>query len=203
MASPLVPAGGGRDWEASYQSGDTPWEKGRPHPALVRWLAGHSLGGRVLVPGSGSGNDVRAIAADSRAEVVGLDIAPTGIRAARSHPAVGSETYVLGDFLTGAAREMGPFDGIFEHTCFCAIDPGLRPAYVAAAAEALRSGGHLLAVFYRDPQDHGEGGPPFGCTMDEVDRLFSPWFEALGDEEGFETFEGREGREVLRLMRRK
>ena len=41
------------EWEIRYQSGDTPWNKNAPHPALLRWLAHHSLPGRVLVPGCG------------------------------------------------------------------------------------------------------------------------------------------------------
>ena len=50
------------DWEELYQQRDTPWEKGRPHPALVDFLAGHGpLAGHICVPGCGSGNDVRAL----------------------------------------------------------------------------------------------------------------------------------------------
>ena len=37
-SSPLVSTEGGPDWEAAYQAGVTPWDKGRAHPALLRWL---------------------------------------------------------------------------------------------------------------------------------------------------------------------
>ena len=54
------------DWEERYESGDTPWEKGAPAPPLLEWLDSRgSIRGDVLVPGCGSGYDVRAIAAAS------------------------------------------------------------------------------------------------------------------------------------------
>ena len=42
----------GRDWEAFYQAGDTAWDNGRAHPALVGWLSENRLTGSILVPGS-------------------------------------------------------------------------------------------------------------------------------------------------------
>lgn len=200
-SSPSGPAGCGPDWEAAYQSGDTPWDKGRAHPALLGWLARHPVAGRVLVPGCGPGHDVRALAASPLADVLGFDLAPSAVLAASRYGRAGTERYLAGNFLTGEIPG-APFDWIFEHTCFCAIDPALRSAYVRAAARALRPGGHLLAIFYRNP-GHGSGdAPPYGCPMPEVDRLFAPWFATVCEEQDFATFEGREGREVLRLMRR-
>ena len=45
------------DWEAHYQQGDMPWEKGAPSPGLVDFLASEPVPGRVLVPGCGAGHD--------------------------------------------------------------------------------------------------------------------------------------------------
>ena len=67
-----------RDWNAAYEGGDTPWDKGYASPPLIEFLKLQSISGRVLVPGCGAGHDVRALAAEG-AEVVGLDIAPRGI----------------------------------------------------------------------------------------------------------------------------
>jgi 2-polyprenyl-3-methyl-5-hydroxy-6-metoxy-1,4-benzoquinol methylase len=187
------------EWEERYRRGDTPWEKGAPHPALVAWLEKHALTGRVLVPGCGSGHDVRALAARG-AEVVGLDIAPSAIRAARHHLPVGRESYEVGDFFRPPAAWRGAFDGLFEHTCFCAIDPSLREAYARSAATVLRPGGHFLAIFYLDPGP--EDGPPFGCTKAGLDVLFSPAFRLLEERDMLPTHPGREGREILRLYER-
>ncbi len=198
MESLSDPAGGGVDWESRYLAGDTPWDKGAAHPGLVAWLRDHRMHGRVLVPGCGSGHDVRAIAAGG-ADVIGFDIAPSALTAASHFTPAGRESYRLGDFLAGEAG--AGFDWLFEHTCFCAIDPARRRDYAEAAAAAVRPGGHFLAIFYANP-DHPDG-PPFGCSEAELDALFTPAFETLASQTGFPTHEGRENREILRLFRRR
>ncbi|MFM8766042.1 MAG: thiopurine S-methyltransferase, partial [Spartobacteria bacterium] len=60
MASHSAHAGGGVDWNTRYVAGDTPWDKGTAHPALVARLQNQPLKGSVLVPGCGAGHDVRA-----------------------------------------------------------------------------------------------------------------------------------------------
>ena len=65
-------------------AGDTPWDKGFAAPALTAFLSTHPIQGEVLVPGSGPGHDVRALAAsDGSAKVTGLDLSPSAIALAR------------------------------------------------------------------------------------------------------------------------
>jgi len=187
-------------WEDRYRTGDMPWEKGAAHPALVDYLKRAPVRGRVLVPGCGTGHDVRAIAATAD-EVVGLDIAKSAVAMAKTHPVVGGERYQHGDLFALPPALCGAFDAVFEHTCFCAIDPSNRVQYVAAVASALKPGGHLLAVFYLDPGlEPGESGPPFGVTREELDALFSPRFELVREWKPAATYPGREGREICRLL---
>jgi len=187
------------EWENRYRTGDTPWEKGAAHPALIAWLERNTLPGRVLVPGCGSGHDVRVLAARG-SEAVGLDIAPSAIAAAREHLRAGRESYEVGDFFQPPESWMAAFDGLFEHTCFCAIDPSLRAAYARSAAQLLRPGGRFLAIFYLDPGV--DEGPPFGCKTAELDALFSPAFRLLEEQTSLPTHPGREDREILRLFER-
>ncbi len=189
------------DWQQRYESGDTPWDKGGPHPALAKWLEKSPLTGRVLVPGCGAGHDVRALAA-AGARATGLDIAPLAVEAARRFPRAGDEIYVAGDVFALPPEWLRSFDAVFEHTCFCAIDPMRRPDYARAVGGALKPGGHLLAIFYLDPGNGGEG-PPFGCAREELDALFLPLFETIREESGFVTFPGREGGEMMRVLRRR
>ncbi len=202
-ASPSVPAGGGVDWESRYTAGDTPWDKGLPHPSLAGWLEKHPLCGRVLVPGCGAGHDVREIARLCGAEVAGMDIAPSAIRRAREFPPAGGEVYLLGDFLAGDARRFGPFDALFEHTCFCAIPPTRRGDYVREAAAALRPGGIFLGVFFGNPENPDPHSPPFRSPAEEVDALFLGLFEPIDSCDAPATYSEREGREYLRVFRRR
>lgn len=188
------------DWNRRYLEGDTPWDKGNAHPALHTVPSCGALSGRVLVPGCGTGHDVRALAAQGL-DVTGLDLAPLALHRARIFPIVGRERYVEGDLFDLPEDFYGYFDGVFEHTCFCAIDPARRTAYVDAVASALKPGGRLLAIFFTDPDNGGEG-PPFACTVGELDDLFGRKFRLLLEHGEVATFTEREGRELLRLYQR-
>jgi methyl halide transferase len=188
------------DWNKRYEDADTPWDKGEAHPVLLDMLTRSALTGRVLVPGCGTGHDVRELARRGL-EVVGLDIASLALDQARAHPAVGREIYELGDLFHVPERWRGYFDGVFEHTCFCAIDPARRPDYVASVAALLKPGGKLLAVFFVNPDNDGQG-PPFGCTPQELDSLFAGKFRLREEHWEIPTYPERAGRELLRLYER-
>src|SRR5215510_12434483 len=90
------------DWENRYQTGDMPWEKGEPSPGLVDFLSAHLElpRGTVLVPGCGTGHDVRAWARSGFA-VTGFDLAPSAIRLAQERTAAAglNAQFKLGNFL--------------------------------------------------------------------------------------------------------
>jgi len=190
------------DWESRYQTGDMPWEKGIPSPGLVEYLKSHPpLTGSVLVPGCGFGHDVRAISRPEN-EVTGFDIAPSALRGAQTFPVVANEHYRSGDLFELSSDLRNRFDWVWEHTCFCAIDPSMRTRYVEAVAAALKPGGHLLAIFYLNPDNDGVG-PPFGVTPVELDAFFGTDFDCLNKWQPEAAYPGREGREQMRLMRKK
>jgi SAM-dependent methyltransferase len=188
------------DWEARYQAHDMPWEKGAPSPGLVDFLAAHPRlpRGAVLVPGCGTGHDVRAWAA-AGFTATGCDIAPSAIRLAREKTAAASLTakFILGDFLANAAP--GLYDWIFEHTLFCAIDPNRRDDYVRAVLLRLRPGGSYLAVNYLIPDTDA---PPFGTTRQELLDRFRPHFRLLSSWVP-RSYPNRKGLELMLWWRQK
>lgn len=189
------------EWESRYQSGETPWNKGTPSPGLVDFLENESLTGKVLVPGCGFGHDVRAISS-AQNEVIGLDLAPSAISEAQKFPTVAGESYLFGDLFDLPDALRGSFDWVWEHTCFCAIDPSRREDYAMAVSGALKSGGHLLAIFYLDPGEP-DGTPPFGVTLQELDALFGEKFELVREWMPARNYSTREGKEWMRLLRRR
>jgi SAM-dependent methyltransferase len=196
------------DWEQRYETGDTPWEKGAPAPPLLEWLENRgSIRGEVLVPGCGLGYDVRAIAAASPgAKVIGLDLAPSALDRARRFSLAGNETYQCANLLDLPVELRNRFDWVFEHTCFCALEPRQRVDYVRVIPRALKPKGVLLAIFFLNPWDPGEmpagGGPPFGVTPEELDLLFGTHFELVEELKPRQAYPGREGREIIRMLRR-
>lgn len=187
-------------WEERHQAGDTPWDRGIPHPALERWLVDNKLPGPVMVPGFGMGHDVRAISATG-VDVVGVDIAPTAVAKAEAFAKAGSERYVVGSVFSPPAEWAGAFGAVFEHTCFCAIDPADRGRYAEGVARVLQPGGLLVAVFFLDPGV--EQGPPFGCTLEELEQVFAERFLFRSVEKEIPTYPGREGEEVFAVLERR
>jgi SAM-dependent methyltransferase len=196
------------NWNERYKKGDTPWEKGAPAPPLLELLEKAHPGiwgeGPVLVPGCGTGHDVRALTERGIA-ALGLDLAEEAFHRAHAHPKIGGERYEIGDFLDPAWREGKRFSAIWEHTCFCAIHPSRRKDYAQACAELIVPGGCLVGVFFLTPYDPGEEweGPPFPSEVEELDSHFAPWFVRETDWVPEMAYPGREGREWLAVYRRK
>ena len=167
-----------KDWNRAYEQHDTPWDKGYASPPLLEFLKRHSVSGHVLVPGCGTGHDVRALAAQG-AHVVGLDIAPRAVRQAQVFPLVEAERYECGDFLDLDEAHCGRYDWVVEHTCLCALDLSQRVAYARSVQRALKPSGHYLAVFYRVVSDYQADGPPHPLSREESHALFSHALEPV------------------------
>lgn len=163
-------------WDGLYATGADGWEMGRPHPSLAHVLetAPPPLG-RVAVPGCGRGHDARLLARAGH-EVVGVDFSPAAVAQARAlaRQEATPVTFEARDVFDLPRTHAGAFDGVWEYTCFCAIDPRRRQEYVDVLARILRPGGWLLAVFF--PVRSGGGGPPHPMTRAELRRRLAPHF---------------------------
>ena len=189
-------------WEDLYARHGDGWELGAPAPPLMEFFATARLdGARVAVPGCGRGHDARFLAGLGY-DVVGFDFAPAALTAARTLAArEGSparfearDVFVLGRELPHA------FDGAWEYTCFCAIDPTRRAEYVASLAGAIRPGGWLLGCFF--PLRGAPAGPPFPVSAAEVRRVLRPAFRIERAWSPLRSVRGRQGREWMVLARR-
>ena len=82
-------------WESAWSGGlkiGEQWDAGRSSGALVALLrdassplSKHLRGGTVMVPGCGRGYDVAAFVEAGAEKVVGLELAPSAVQAARSY----------------------------------------------------------------------------------------------------------------------
>ena len=195
------------DWNDRYRKGDMPWEKGRGAPPLDELLEMRGLeiwgNGHVIVPGCGFGHDVRTLAA-AGLQATGLDLSEIAVARAMEFPLAGNERYEIGDFLDGKWSQGRKFSAIWEHTCFCAIDPSRRADYALAAAECLEPGGLLAGVFFLTPRDPGDPdeGPPFGTSIAELESCFAASFSLIEGWLPAAAYPGREGREWIGIFRR-
>ena len=186
------------DWDQRWAQGTTSWDHGRASPPLADYVNRYDMRGRAVVPGCGSGHEVRLLARKGL-EVTGIDFAEGAIAKARSIPVVNGEKYLQSNWLKLQASLGSQFDWVVEHTCLCALEPWHRAEYADAVEFALRYGGHFLGVFYLDPPN--PNGPPFGISPGELNELFSR-FHLIARWRPTEGFESRLGREEMRLYRK-
>ncbi len=191
------------DWALRYAQGDTPWDKAMPAPPLSEGIARGLFSGRMLVPGCGKGHDANALVQIPGCSVLGVDIVPEAVEAARRAyvaPGVPLE-FAVADFFDPSALYPESFDAVVEHTCFCAIDPTMREVYATSASRVLKRGGVLFGIFFINP-DAGVG-PPHPVTREEISRLFDPYFEPVDEWVPKTCFPGREHRELVRVLRKR
>jgi len=162
-------------WEKRFRENFTPWDAGRVPEALGQFLKTEPRGQRVLIPGCGSGYEVRAFA-EAGFETLAIDFAPAGVERARRTLGPLAHLVRLLDFFEFDFAQ--PFDLIYERAFLCALPRRVWPAYAPRGAELLRPGGRLAGFFFFD---EGERGPPFGLKQGELQSLLRERFDLAAD----------------------
>lgn len=165
-----------RFWEPRYAAGATPWDFGGVPLALRRWLLAPHRRGRVLIPGCGSGYELRAFN-EAGWNVTALDYAPAAVARAKANSGDGAAEVVLADFFDGDFGRN--FDVIYERTFLCSMPPDRWPSYIARMAELLGSGGLVVGHFYFGQNDDP---PPYPLTDETQHALFTPLLRKLQDD---------------------
>jgi trans-aconitate methyltransferase len=176
-------------WDARYRDGITPWDAAVTPSKLLSWLENRTPM-RVLVPGCGSGYEVKAFAERGH-DVLAIEFSDAAIEAAQRQLGALSALVRKADFFTFQAET--PFDLIYERAFLCALPRRLWPKWAARVAGLLRPGGSLAGFFFFDDNLRG---PPFGIGRQALDDLLSP-FDRLEDEpipesESIPVFKGKE-----------
>eukprot|EP00173_Palmaria_palmata_P003073 Plantae.Rhodophyta-Palmaria_palmata.ctg3199.p1 GENE.Plantae.Rhodophyta-Palmaria_palmata.ctg3199~~Plantae.Rhodophyta-Palmaria_palmata.ctg3199.p1 ORF type:complete len:215 (+),score=21.83 Plantae.Rhodophyta-Palmaria_palmata.ctg3199:128-772(+) len=183
-------------WEEMWSEGLNPgdaFDASACHPALLQLISSKTLlpnpsSGRqcALVPGCGRGYEVCALAESGMFdEVIGLDLAPTGVAAAKKHAAdvdgatAEKSTFVVGDFFDFQAPAGADIGLIVDHTFLCALPPDMREKWAQTMAKLLPRGGLLVTLIYPLLKLPEEGGPPYGVSFELFETLLCPvGFEA-------------------------
>ena len=183
-------------WDLRFREGFMPWDAGGVPAALRKFLAREPAGRRVLVPGCGSGYEVRAFA-DAGHEVVAIDFSAAAIEAAQHVLGELGRVVVRGDFF---AHSLGEYDLVYERAFLCALPRPLWPRWAARVAEVIRPGGRLAGFFYWS--DDGRG-PPFGLKPGELESLLAPAFDRTEDASVIDSIPVFAGRERWQIWRRR
>lgn len=194
-------AAGAPFWDARYREDFTPWDAGRTPAALLDFLAAERAPLSVLVPGCGSGYEVRSFAAAGH-RVCAIDFSAAAVERARRELGSAGVLVHRADFF---ADDLGaPFDLVYERAFLCALPPALWPRYAHRLSELLAPHGRLAGFFFGDfaaaPGPVGapfrdRRGPPFPLAPGELDALLGTRFDCSDDRpvhDSIPVFAGRE-----------
>jgi len=166
-----------------------PWDARGVPPALASWKS-TGRPGRVLVPGCGSGYEVRFFA-ERGWDVLAIDFSAAAIEAARRVLGEWSRLLQQADFFS---LQTGSFDLVYERAFLCALPRARWPDWGRRMAELVRPGGELAGFFYLDDNPRG---PPFGISREGLDALRGKEFEiaenrAVPAAHSLPVFQGKE-----------
>ena len=177
-------------WDTRFRGGVTPWDAAGVPPRLIDWLDGKKTSLKVLIPGCGSGYEVRAFA-EAGHDVLAIDFSDAALEAARVQLGKLASRVRKADFFS---LEEGPFDVVYERAFLCALPRRMWPQWAEQVAELVRPGGELAGFFYFDDN---EKGPPFGVAPHALTALLEDRFTlkqqtAIPPDQSIPVFKGKE-----------
>lgn len=181
-------------WTNIYQTETPGWEIEQPAPALQSVLPQIKLPkSRVLVLGSGSGEDAAHFARQGHV-VTAVDFSDEALgRAKKKFPDL-PITWLKSDIFKLPEKFNGQFDVVFEHTCYCAINPDKRNELVQVWRRVLSPRGQLLGIFFVHDKP---AGPPFGGSEWEVRKRLQGKFQFLYWTRWHHSLENRQSKELV------
>src|SRR5438093_27979 len=164
----------GGSWDEAYRDNNTPWDIGRPQPAIAHIAERGGLVEPVLDSGCGSGEHALLVASMGL-EVKGVDVSQAAIEHARAKARARglSVEFIVGDVLAldQIPRLEPPFRTIIDIGCFHTFANADRPLYASSLASVTESGAvlHLLCFSEHTPGTDG----PRRVTQGEISATFS------------------------------
>lgn len=189
-------------WSDIYVNEVNPrWNLAEPAEALKDMLPRLKLPkSRILVLGCGEGHDAAFFAQNGHV-VTGIDVSPEAItRAKKNYKDLASLNFEEKDIFSLPVEYNQRFDYVFEHTCFCAVNPARRQELVRVWNRVLAPGGHLMGVFFC--WDKAEG-PPFGGSEWELRQRLNKNYDFIFWGRWRKSLPRRQGRELFVLAKKK
>lgn len=162
-------------WENVYQTEEKPgWDLGAHAAILSDMLPRLKLPkSRVLVLGSGWGHDAAHFASQGHV-VTAVDFSKDAIEGAKQKYKDLNIEWLQADVFKLPESFRGAFDIVFEHTCFCAIEPRRRAELIQVWNSCLAPQGKLFGIFFSMLKREG---PPYGSTEWEIRKLLTKNFQ--------------------------
>ena len=178
-------------WDNKYSENQTGWDIGVvsiPVKEYVNQLSDKIV--KVLIPGAGNAHEAEYLFVNGFNNVFVLDISRLALDNFRKRfPDFPVNQLLCEDFF----GHNKTYDLIIEQTFFCAINPLDRKKYAQKVHSLLKVNGKLVGLLFN--HEFEEEGPPFGGSIDEYEKIFSPYFNFKTFELSYNSIKPREGRE--------
>ncbi len=181
-------------WDNRYDKHQTGWDVGKvsaPLKAYIDKLTDKGIA--ILIPGCGNAYEAEYLLQQGFTDITLIDISPLLVNTIEEKLAkyIGKELNIICDDFFNLDKK---FDLILEQTFFCALDPSLRKNYADQMAVLISPGGKLVGVLFNRSF---EGGPPFGGSKAEYEKLFSQKFTINVMDDCYNSIEPRQGSELF------
>jgi len=183
-------------WTDRYNNNDSPWDVGNvstPMKAYFDQLENKNIS--ILIPGCGNAYEAEYLLQQGFTNITLVDYSEVLAENIKKNFENESEkiTVMCADFfdLTGS------YDLIAEQTFLSALDPSLREKYVSKLYDLLKPGGKVAGVLFNK---EFEGGPPFGGTNAEYEKMYSEKFKIKILTDCYNSIEPRAGNEVFIIL---
>lgn len=182
-------------WSEIYRTEEPRWDLHAPSPALIQLVPKLKLPKmRVIVPGAGTGNDAAWFAQQGHL-VTAVDFSDEAVAKAKErYGHLPNLKFMKADVFNLPSSMNSSFDLVFEHTCYCAIDPDRRNELVRLWRRLLIDHGHLMGVFFAIDKPMG---PPYGGSEWEIRSRLQKSFRPLYWTRLRDSHENRFGQELF------
>ncbi|MES2923504.1 MAG: methyltransferase domain-containing protein [Verrucomicrobiota bacterium] len=132
-------------WDQRWEADRLPWDLGHTPGHLEAFLQQLQNPGRVLIPGCGSGYEVKCFH-DAGHDVIAIDFCESAVAHARKVLGPLGDKVRQGDFFKHECGETR-YDFIYERGFLCSLPPSLWQDYAARMSHLLAPGGKLFGLF--------------------------------------------------------
>lgn len=185
-------------WSKRWDAGKAPWDLGGIPPSLLAYLNQRHPGGRVLIPGCGSGYEVRAFH-EAGHDVTAIEFAATAVAHAKELLGPLGDKVIQANFFK---HDFGVnhYDIVYERGFLCSLPMDRWADYAARMASLIAPGGRLLGMFLYGEEPEP---PPFPLTEEKAQALLGGSFELLNSARVAGSVPVYEGMERWQEWRRK
>jgi SAM-dependent methyltransferase len=182
-------------WSNRYQKNEIGWDCGEittPLKKYIDQLTDKKI--TILIPGCGNAYEAEYLWDKGFKNTYVLDFASEALDLfSKRVPYFPKNQIITEDFF----KHQSKYDLILEQTMFCAINPNDRQEYAKKTSELLEEHGKLVGVLFNR---NFEGGPPFGGSIDEYNKIFSLYFSQIEINPCYNSIKPRMGTEVFIKM---